>query len=110
MFLDKEENSITVFQEGVSFVTFMNNFKASYPEIKNDNLILNLVTLHSLTEKNILDFLEISKAHRANGKSFVLVSDCINYDDVPDEICLVPTLQEARDIIEMEAIERDLGL
>ena len=28
---------------------------------------------------------------------------------MPDEICVVPTLQEAHDIIEMEDIERDLG-
>jgi hypothetical protein len=28
---------------------------------------------------------------------------------MPDEIVVVPTLQEAYDIIEMEEIERDLG-
>jgi hypothetical protein len=110
MVLDKEENRTTVFQEGVAFGTFMENFRSSYPKIKNDNLILNLCAFHSLTEGNVLDFQEISTAHRARGKSFVLVSDVINYDSVPDEICLVPTLQEARDIIDMEEIERDLGL
>ena len=28
---------------------------------------------------------------------------------MPDEICIVPTMHEAYDIIEMEDIERDLG-
>ena len=28
----------------------------------------------------------------------------------PESICLVPTIQEAKDLIEMEEIERDLGL
>ncbi|CAN0606593.1 unnamed protein product, partial [Ectocarpus sp. 12 AP-2014] len=43
-------------------------------------------------------------------QSFVLVSDKVSYDDVPEEINLVPTLQEARDVVEMEEIERDLGI
>ena len=40
----------------------------------------------------------------------MLVSDQISYDQVPDEISLAPSLQEAHDIIEMEEIERDLDL
>ena len=34
----------------------------------------------------------------------------VDADEVPEEIIVVPTLQEARDIIEMEEIERDLGI
>ena len=30
-------------------------------------------------------------------------------DDFPDNFNIVPTLQEAEDVIEMENIERDLG-
>ncbi|HAT63224.1 MAG TPA: ribonuclease Z, partial [Flavobacteriaceae bacterium] len=40
---------------------------------------------------------------------FVIVNNAINPDDIPDEMIVVPTLQEAADIIEMEEIERDLG-
>ena len=60
--------------------------------------------------KGLISFLEIAKKYKKNGQSFVLVSDKVSYDDVPDEINLVPTIKEARDIIEMEEIERDLGL
>ncbi|MDH3323482.1 MAG: ribonuclease Z, partial [Flavobacteriaceae bacterium] len=41
--------------------------------------------------------------------SFVIVSDKVNLDGIPDEIIVVPTMQEAYDVIEMEEIERDLG-
>jgi hypothetical protein len=58
----------------------------------------------------MLEFLEISRAHKKSGKSFVLVTDKLDYDDVPEEMSLAPTIQEARDIIEMEDIERDLDL
>jgi len=34
----------------------------------------------------------------------------LSYDEVPEEISVVPTLQEAKDLIEMEEIERDLGI
>jgi len=39
-----------------------------------------------------------------------LVSSAVALDDIPEEISMAPTLQEARDIIEMEEIERDLDL
>ena len=37
------------------------------------------------------------------------MSDKADLDEMPDEIVVVPTLQEAFDVIEMEDIERDLG-
>ena len=39
----------------------------------------------------------------------MIVSNKIADDNIPDELVIVPTLQEAFDIIEMEEIERDLG-
>ena len=47
--------------------------------------------------------------HRATKQSFVIVTNTVNPDDIPEELFVVPTLQEAEDIIEMEEIERDLG-
>ncbi|MGD1945254.1 MAG: hypothetical protein ACFB0A_03035 [Croceivirga sp.] len=71
---------------------------------------MNLSSFENLSTNDIFEFLQLSKNHRDSGKSFVLVTGNVSYDEVPDEICLVPTLQEAKDIIEMEEIERDLGL
>ena len=39
----------------------------------------------------------------------MIVTNTVNPDDIPEELFVVPTLQEAEDIIEMEEIERDLG-
>ena len=57
----------------------------------------------------INDFLLISKQHKSEKHSFVIVSSIIDIDATPEELTIVPTLQEAFDIIEMEEIERDLG-
>lgn len=110
MIFDTDGNTTIVFQEKVSLQTFLKNLREAYPKIENDHLILNLFSFESLNANDVLEFLELSNTHRAGGKSFVLVTPVLAYDDVPDEICVVPSLQEARDIVEMEEIERDLEL
>lgn len=110
MVFDKEESLVIISQEKLSIDVFLENLSTEYPKLKNDNLIIDLLGFTKLTPYNVVAFLEISRKHKKNGQSFVLVSKKVSYDDVPDEISLVPTLQEARDIVEMEEIERDLGL
>ena len=110
MIFDKEGNITTVLQENISLTGFMGNLKKAYPKIKDDHIIVNLFSFSKLDTGDILEFLDLSNTHRGANKSFVLVTDKISYEDVPDEICVVPSIQEAKDIIEMEEIERDLGL
>jgi len=110
MIFDKDGNTTTVFQENISLAAFIENVRQAYPRIKNDHIILNLFSFDRLNANDLLEFLELSNQHRAARKSFVLVSKKVSYDDIPDEICLVPSIQEAKDIIEMEEIERDLDL
>ena len=76
----------------------------------NDHIILNLFSFSKLDAGDVLEFMELSDAHRKSKRSFVLVTDKVSYEEVPDRICVVPTIQEAKDIIEMEEIERDLEL
>ena len=110
MILDKEGNVTTVLQENISLNKFLSNLRDIYPKIKNDHIIVNLFSFSKLTSNDVLEFLELSNAHRKTKKSFVLVTEKVSYDEVPDKIVVVPTIQEAKDIIEMEEIERDLDL
>jgi len=110
MIFDKKETTTTVFQEHIELSTFLENLDKAYPNIKNDHLIINLFPFSNLNAGDILEFLQISNKHRAANKSFVLVTNKVSYNEVPEEIIVVPTLQEASDIIEMEEIERDLGI
>ncbi|MFM1878500.1 MAG: hypothetical protein RLZZ241_1366 [Bacteroidota bacterium] len=109
MLLEQQGNIVIVSQAGISAVTFLEKFNKAYLDLAPNNLIINLLELGLLEAPDILLFKAVSAAHRKKGKSFVLVSDAISYEAVPDEICLVPTIQEAFDVIEMEEIERDLG-
>ena len=73
------------------------------------NLVIDLLKYTHISLPELLELLPLSNIHRGKRNSFVLVNDTINPDDVPDELVVVPTLQEAMDIVEMEEIERDLG-
>ncbi len=110
MILDKDGNTTIVFQETTSITEFIQNLTRAYRGIKKDHIIVNLFSFDKLDTNDILEFLELSNRHRGMRKSFVLVSKKISYEDVPEEMCLVPSIQEAKDMIEMEEIERDLDL
>ena len=110
MIIDKEGTTTIVFQEKTTLSGFMENLQNAYPKLKHDNIVVNLFSFKKLTVNDMLEFLDLSNAHKAGGQSFVLVTDALNYDEIPEELSVVPTLQEAKDIIEMEEIERDLGI
>lgn len=76
---------------------------------ENVHLVIDLSEHNTLELSQLLAFLKISTYHRASKHSFVIVNHAVDVDEIPAELVVVPTLQEAADIIEMEAIERDLG-
>jgi hypothetical protein len=110
MIFDKEGNTTVVYQENISLLKFIENLRNSYEKVRNDHIVVNLFSFDRLKSGDVLEFLELSAQHKRANKSFVLVTDKVDYEDVPDEISLAPTLQEAMDIIDMEDIERDLEL
>jgi hypothetical protein len=52
----------------------------------------------------------LSNKHRKAKHSFVIVSNSASLNEMPDEIIVVPTTKEAFDVVEMEVMERDLGI
>jgi hypothetical protein len=98
------------FSEEEGFQLFFNAFLKNNANFKNVNLILDFSNIINIDLNKILLFSQISETHRNNNKSFVIVCEDIEFDNIPDEIVAVPTLKEAEDIIEIEDIERDLGI
>ncbi|MDT0295153.1 ribonuclease Z [Mesonia ostreae] len=81
---------------------------AGNKDIADKNLVVDILKYKQLDLSDLLAFLPISNQHRSQKKSFVLVSETLMIDDVPPELMVVPTLLEAKDVIQMEEIERDL--
>ncbi|MFD0836121.1 ribonuclease Z [Mariniflexile aquimaris] len=109
MIIDQDGTISIITQEKSTIIELVNKIQALYPKIQNNNIIITLSSLKALEVQDIVEFLELSSTHRATKHSFVIVSNQIDLDVVPEEIVVVPTIQEAYDIIEMEEMERDLG-
>lgn len=109
MIIDQDGTISIITQEKSTIIELVNKIQALYPKIQNNNIIITLSSLKALEVQDIVEFLELSNTHRATKHSFVIVSNQIDLDVVPDDIVVVPTIQEAYDIIEMEEMERDLG-
>lgn len=109
MIIDQDGTISIITQEKSTIIELVNKIQASYPKIQNNNIIITLSSLKALEVQDIVEFLELSNTHRATKHSFVIVSNQIDLDVVPDDIVVVPTIQEAYDIIDMEEMERDLG-
>ncbi len=98
--LEDEKNELS------GFANYLTRNERIY---EKDNIIVDLSEFEELELKELLMFLEISNVHRAKKRSFVIVNKALAIDKVPDEIIVVPTLQEGEDIIDMEELERELG-
>ena len=109
MIIDQDGTISIITQEKATIVELVKKIQTLYPKFKNNNIIVSLSSLNKFGLQDIVEFLEISNTHRATNQSFVIVSDKIDAELVPDEIVVVPTIQEAYDIIEMDEMERDLG-
>ena len=110
MIFSRNDNIVTLTQERASITELVKKIEEVYDKIKNDNLIVNLSSLGAVNTSEIIEFLNVSNTHRAGKQSFVIVTSNIDLDTIPDEIIVVPTLQEAHDLIEMEEMERDLDI
>ncbi|GAA4271713.1 ribonuclease Z [Aquimarina gracilis] len=108
MIFNKEGSTTIITQEKTTIVEFVKGIEDRYETLKNDNIIVNLFSLEKISIDDINEFLRISNTHKASKRSFVIVTNKVSYDEVSDEVTIVPSLQEAYDLVEMEEIERDL--
>lgn len=105
----RKENFLLIVNEGSSLTRFASELTKHHSDIKNDNVVVDLTSFNDATSDHLMAFLEISNLHRNENKSFVLVNDAVGIDELPEELVVVPTLQEAEDMIQMDEIQRDLG-
>lgn len=109
MKVEEKGHTTTIKNTQYNTAEFHQKFMKEYNSYKSQNLIIDLTHDESVSLIDIKLFLELAKNHLKEKKSFVLVTDIVNFNDIPTKLTVVPTLLEAHDIIEMEEIERDLG-
>ena len=93
-------------------VNSVNNYLKILVEIKNNVQKKNIII--DFNELDFKDFFKdlnnLFKKSKKNKKSFVIISSDFKSEYYNLNMNIVPSLQEAIDIIEIEEIERDLGL
>lgn len=109
MKIENTEKYTLISSTEVLFSNFHDNFLEALPSLEKQNLILHISDNINVTKENFSLYLNIAEQRKENGTSFVVIYKTINIDDLPDNFNIVPTLIEAKDILEMEAMERELG-
>ena len=109
MKVDKKGNSTIIRNTQYKTPEFLDKFSHEYNSFKDQNLVIDLSFDKDLKLSDVKLFSNLIKQHKKVKKSLILVADDFDYNTVPNNITLVPTVLEAHDIIDMEEIERDLG-
>jgi hypothetical protein len=107
MIVEKKENYTLISLDEDSFSDFYSSFLKLETDCKEEHLVLQISNNINITQEEFL--LLLINIKKQSGKSFVIVYNSVNIDDLPQNLNIVPTLLEAEDILEMEAIERELG-
>ena len=100
IFIQDTQNDVALFLDKVT---------AQYNSFSSYNIVLDLSKNANVLLQDIRLFDTLSKTHKKAKKSFVVVAANVDYNKISPKITVVPSLQEAHDIIEIEEIERDLG-
>lgn len=109
MKVEQKGNTTTIRNTQYNTAEFYQKLNNVYNSYKSQNLIIDLSQDKEITIADIKLFLEMTKLHKKEKKSLVLVVDNIDFNEISTKLTVVPTILEAHDIIEMEEIERDLG-
>lgn len=92
-----------------SFLTFIEKITEQFNTFKDQNLILDVSKDEELTIQDLKEAKDLVKKHKKKRKTMVFVAENLDFNKIPNDLLVVPSILEAHDIIEMEEIERDLG-
>jgi hypothetical protein len=74
---------------------------------KDVNLILDLTNV-AVSDKDLEELFLFNQLNDKNGTTFVVVKENVDFDNFSQEWNIVPTIEEAKDLICLEEMMRDL--
>lgn len=112
MKIKEKGHTIVVSSNEADIAAFVEKLSKQYESnFTTHNLIIDLTHSEAeVAEEDIELFEELAITHMEEAnKSFVIVVSDIDFNEFDGDLIIVPTLQEAHDLIEMDEIQRDLG-
>jgi len=113
MTFDINDKTAIITYEGSDTIgrPFRDEIKRKYKSFSSHNIVVDLSLIKPVLSKHIKEFVELAGHHKnLSNKSFVIVTGPISLKRLPEGLTVVPTLHEALDTVEIEEIERDLGI
>ena len=113
MTFDINDKTAIITYEGSDTIgrPFRDEIKRKYKSFSSHNIVVDLSLIKPVLSKHIKDFVELAGHHKnLSNKSFVIVTGPISLKRLQEGLTVVPTLHEALDTVEIEEIERDLGI
>lgn len=110
MKVEQQDNYVLITPSTSTFEVFREKFTKQKKQWESKHVVLDLINIQDLSQDNLASFLPSVIEHKQTKSSFVILSSGIDIDELEEQgMNIAPTLQEAEDLMEMEAIERDLG-
>lgn len=109
MQIKKATNYTLISSDEDSFKEFQKSVFKKINDFDKKHLILQISEELNINKEDFSLFLKIAEQKKENGTSFIVLNSSVITDDFDENLNIVPTLQEAQDILEMENIERELG-
>ena len=104
-----QKGNSTIIKDTIGDLSILvTNLTNQYKTFESQNLIVDISNHKNLSVKEVNSFLPLAKLYKKAKKSFVIVIEDFDFNKA-SSLTIVPSVQEAHDIIEMEEIERDLG-
>ena len=69
-----QNDTITIRQEKESILEIITDIKTQYDQLMHLNFVVHLSSLKALNENDLLPFIQVSNAHKATKRSFVIVA------------------------------------
>ena len=113
MTFESKENTTIITYEDSDIIgrPFRDEIKRKYKSFSSHNIVVDLTLIKTVLSKHIKEFVELAGHHKnLSNKSFVIVTGPISLKRLPEGLTVVPTIHEALDTVEIEEIERDLGI
>ncbi|WP_413513519.1 ribonuclease Z [Myroides odoratus] len=108
-----EQGHTKVIQIGTDTIAgLIQKITAQYSVFRTFNLAIDLTTSQEEITEEMIELIEelaVEHMETAN-KSFVIITSEVNFNDFDGDLIVVPSKQEAFDLIEMDEIQRDLEL
>ena len=105
-----DNNTVIVNFNDIVKEDFFVFFNTIYKKIMDKNVIIDFGEKNIFNDSFLGKLSNLSISHQNLNLSFVIVSSLLNSESIPESLVLSPTLNEAKDLIEMDEIQRNIGL